>query len=602
MREFTPWLGLCHLRQVADDSPDPQPTLGKCQFQRVNRDSPEANGFEAYVAVWADGRDSFETQINAHFEGTDHGLFWAEEVHEAVTWLNKFGHNNAIMGLARKVDSSHPVEIHKLADIGADGQPLEDEGYLTITEHDIPPLPEQKGVPFWEREWIIDELKELLFGQSEDGNTLKTYLIVDATLRKKITGFFNLDVQDVPVRCLFKGEAEEGLKEVAPYLVDMTLPEGAWNDKDKVPEFHKDFFHRHWGENTGIIVRTSASFNEVWGHFRKFTKVQVEEDKRWVFFRFWDPRIVDGYFNCIKNIPEKSAQWVNMRNGEKVETIFGNRTDTEQPWSIKPNWKKLGGVESSGQPMLSGVEISGLKSDVETRYLKELCEYFETYYPHTFLRLSPKKQMEYLKQSTKLAKQFGYTKRGSLRLFIELRILLGVDFYRDPLFDPIKFDIYNVPNQMEAATCLHEEVGDCLSKIYGDSNTLLFDSLKRLHNKINDLKHIPKNEISKNLQYIYPQKFSLLKKDIVHEITEILSDTIKKSDIQKVPSEYLFVLCLMRMYFGIGFTNDPTLPWIRKALHFDLAKNNVFAQSKLKKVALIWLNSIVDGRDKVNGI
>jgi len=28
----------------------------------------------------------------------------------------------------------------------------DDTDYLTITEHDIPPLPEQNGIPFWDKE------------------------------------------------------------------------------------------------------------------------------------------------------------------------------------------------------------------------------------------------------------------------------------------------------------------------------------------------------------------------------------------------------------------------------------------------------------------
>ena len=45
MREFTPWLGLCHLRQLADDSPDTQPSL---------------------AAVWADSVERFEREMHVY--------------------------------------------------------------------------------------------------------------------------------------------------------------------------------------------------------------------------------------------------------------------------------------------------------------------------------------------------------------------------------------------------------------------------------------------------------------------------------------------------------------------------------------------------------
>lgn len=306
--------------------------VGKCQFQAVSSDDTEIHDFEAYVAVWTDSREAFEATINTHFQDNTHRLFWAEDVHPALSWLKKHGHNNTIIGLSKSVSEQNLVEMSKLSDIDENGQYLKDEGYLTIIEHDIPKLPEQEGVPFWEREWIVPELKEILFGQPESSEEIRTYFIVDATLRKNITGYFDLDSLDVPIQCLFKGDAAEEMKEVAPYLIDMTLPEGAWDNKDKVPDFHKNFFAKHWGENTGVFIRTTAPMNEVWRHFRKFTKVQVEEDKRWVFFRFWDPRIAHKYFPIHQFDKERTSLWFRnmyqiiceMNSGKMANTFYSN--------------------------------------------------------------------------------------------------------------------------------------------------------------------------------------------------------------------------------------------------------------------------------------
>ncbi len=276
MANFEAWIADCHLKEFEGDGEY------KCQ-----------------AGVWADCYDAFRDTLIAYLKERGLGIVWLEEVLPAGQYLARHGaQQQKIEGLAQSVHSGHLVELGRMSAIGGDGEPLR-ESYLTITEHEFKPLPDQSDLPFWDQEWIAPELKELLFGQPKEGPPLRTYFIVDATLRKNITGIFDLDTVDVPVQCLFKGDAADEMKEVAPYLIDMTLPEGALDDRDKVPAFHKDFFARHWGENTGIFIRTPALMSEVWGHFRKFTRIQMEEDGRWVYFRFADPRTISAFVEAL---------------------------------------------------------------------------------------------------------------------------------------------------------------------------------------------------------------------------------------------------------------------------------------------------------------
>ena len=293
MREFTPWLGLCHLRQVADDSPDTQPTL---------------------AAVWADSIECFEREMHVYTNARGLQMIWSEQVMLANEWLAQHP-DRKDERLAGKVNTKHLVALGGfgagVTGLGSDGKlDGEADGYLDIEEHSITSLPDQSDLPFWEQDWIAPDLKELLFGQTDDSKEpLRTYFIVDATLRKNITGVFDLDMLDVPVRCLFKGDAAETMKEAAPYLIDMTLPDGGWEDNDRVPAFHQDFFAKHWGKNTGIFIRTMASMDEIWAHFRKFTKVQVEDVNGWQFFRFWDPRVAGKYFAGVKGWYDRACRW-----------------------------------------------------------------------------------------------------------------------------------------------------------------------------------------------------------------------------------------------------------------------------------------------------
>ena len=294
MSDFTPWLGLCHIRQIDDNASGAIPTL---------------------VAVWADSIEGFEREV--HFHTNTHGLqmIGTEEVLPAPDWLAKHPDRKDGQRLAGKVSAKHPVALGALGgrETGAGvGGETEGEGYLHIEEIEIANSPDQNHLPFWEQDWITPDLEELLFGKNqkdENNRPLRTYFIVDATLRKNITSVFDLDTLDVPVRCLFKGGAAETMKEAAPYLLDVTMPRNG-----KISAFHQDFFANHWGQNTGIFIRTTASMDEIWAHFRRFTKVQVEGVDGWHFFRFWDPRIAGVYFAGIGNWYDRVCRWFSPDN------------------------------------------------------------------------------------------------------------------------------------------------------------------------------------------------------------------------------------------------------------------------------------------------
>lgn len=44
-----------------------------------------------------------------------------------------------------------------------------------------------------------------------------------------------------------------------------------------------------WDKEPGIYIRSRASLDELWKHFRKFTRVQNVHSK-WYYWRFWDSK------------------------------------------------------------------------------------------------------------------------------------------------------------------------------------------------------------------------------------------------------------------------------------------------------------------------
>lgn len=252
--------------------------------------------------------------------------------------------------------------------------------YLDVAVLDLPNPAEN---PDNEGCWITPELKGVLFGQPETGPSLRTYLLVDATLRKAVSKVFDLDMLDVEVRCLFKGEAAEDWKESAPYLIDMTLPDAACDDPSQVPAFHRSFVADHWGQFTGILVRSSAPMDTIWRHFRRFTRVQVEEDMRWSLFRFWDPRVALPYFTGIRCWEERARQFFALPSASATLSMIIEGDSGGSCTQIGPS-EVFGLPQNTATPpfRLTPDDIALLEGGVRERFIRDVAGQSAELWPH----------------------------------------------------------------------------------------------------------------------------------------------------------------------------------------------------------------------------
>ena len=158
-------------------------------------------------------------------------------------------------------------------------------GDLLVEEiKDVIPLDEQADA--YPKICVPDMLHSVLFGQPDKNTWLHTYAILDAA---KV---FGLDAaiasSGLDHRCLFKGQAQEDLGAVAPWIValrdDATFTRHLFSHAKtkELPWFY-------WALQPGLYLRSAASIDDVRKHFRRFTRVP-DENGKWFYLRFWEPR------------------------------------------------------------------------------------------------------------------------------------------------------------------------------------------------------------------------------------------------------------------------------------------------------------------------
>ena len=200
---------------------------------------------------------------------------------------------------AQELSEQHPVIIFN------PNQYRENEKstIACLTKTEFPIRREDERTPFLFQP-IPDTIKPYLW--PEDNSTGQCYAIINAEVSFWFPQRFELD--DIHYACLFKGEEGEKRKRTAPYLLHLPenhpFVEELCSESPKGKEQEDGF--QQWNKPFGFFFRSHAKFDELLHHFRKFIYMPTY-DGRLLYFRFYDPTVLEDYFDRLMYYPKKVA-------------------------------------------------------------------------------------------------------------------------------------------------------------------------------------------------------------------------------------------------------------------------------------------------------
>ena len=159
---------------------------------------------------------------------------------------------------------------------------------------------------------IGDEVGEVLFG--EPG--LSAFAVLDgASVSGLLDKLYALKPEHV---CLYRGELQPDMAEVAPYLVRLERGSG----------FTDWVLTQGWGGHWGIFALAQADLAALRTHFRKFLVVHDSAGKP-LLFRYYDPRVLRKYLPTCDQ--EQLAAMFGpvasyVAEGEQPSTLVSFRT------------------------------------------------------------------------------------------------------------------------------------------------------------------------------------------------------------------------------------------------------------------------------------
>jgi hypothetical protein len=84
--------------------------------------------------------------------------------------------------------------------------------------------------------------------------------------------------------CLYRGDLEPDIAEVAPYLVRL----------ERNSQFGEWVLEQGWGNHWGVFAWSASDLAVLRRHFRRFLIVH-DPDGKPLYFRFYDPRVLRNY-------------------------------------------------------------------------------------------------------------------------------------------------------------------------------------------------------------------------------------------------------------------------------------------------------------------
>ncbi|WP_386696090.1 DUF4123 domain-containing protein [Lonepinella sp. MS14435] len=251
---------------------------------------------------------------------------------------------------------------------------------------------------------------------------LKCYVILDSNKYP----FLRPERFSCRIENLFQGEFAKETEKVAPYLVEV-IPYnesqqsgelyGIFNEFEAVNRFN-------WQDRSVIFIHSRYDFDTVLHHFRHFPMMKDENDK-WFFFRFYDPKVLREYLAVIAKSPEKLSKFFGY--DKRIIHAFGSGIDDSF------NYYQLKALPEETVPakiMLAKWEMEGFKEQKWLAKKDKALQYLLYQYPH----LVTEQDKNDLSQGLDEAFQKGYTDIDSLIQYAMARqsaVKNGQDFYAE---------------------------------------------------------------------------------------------------------------------------------------------------------------------------
>ena len=251
------------------------------------------------------------------------------------------------------------------------------------------------------------------------------YAVLDANLVTNLAA--RLDAEDLPHDCLFAGDHDESA-EGAPWLVQLrrgddllrqlfTEGEAAW---------------LHWGDRTGLFLRSDLDLAALRTHLRRFLRVK-DHYNRWFFFRFWEPLTAPAYFGNIADRPDMVTRWFCPREGGRISALMALDSAAGRLWTAVPRDLPAKPDAPKGAFTLTRGDLDALQRTRTEQDLARLATLLARTFPDRTAAMTPDALRRFTANTVRRMRGYGFAQKDHLFKLLAWELHFGPDMEaRDP--------------------------------------------------------------------------------------------------------------------------------------------------------------------------
>jgi hypothetical protein len=230
-----------------------------------------------------------------------------------------------------------------------------------------------------------------------------------------------------------------------------------------------------------------------------------------------------------------------------------------------------------------------------THFEDEMVAHSKTFTPQLCKVLSEEQLRVALRQSIQRAETHRFTKKGSVRLYIELMFLCGSDFDTDPQYPMLKEVLASANDQVVRAEKIYRGVLEYQEKVTGPDDINVLKALEALsvfaRKQTTFSSSNFESVILQEITRAFPQKAAYVSEKGLKRLIHEGRAEARKQGFSTLRAEALIIIIMFA--FGHGCTNDPLYPWISQTLTDTRIRSSEGRADRLERKTLIWLEHVI---------
>lgn len=233
------------------------------------------------------------------------------------------------------------------------------------------------------------------------------------------------------------------------------------------------------------------------------------------------------------------------------------------------------------------------------RFEDEMVEHCQAFSPQLCAVLGEAALREAIGGMMMRAESYGFTLRGTIRLYIEMSFMLGSGFDTDPQFPVLGEHLHAKDDQMIRADRIYEAAVLYNSHVTGEGGGNVHRALRKLYNIVRSPDEISPDllgtKVIEEMHHIFPEKASFLGDDILTTLIHRAEAEAELWDFTAPKSKAM--MAVLMFFFGHGCTVDKLYPWIQSTLSNSKIISADARANKLEKKAITWLGRVLEGNE-----